>query len=79
MSTTDQLEAQLLRLPPRDRERLALAAWESLEEATAWLSDPNTDREGIALARERDADIESGQATPLSHEEFRRRTRGTAE
>lgn len=79
MSTTDQLEAELLRLPPRDRERLALAAWESLEEATAWLSDPNTDREGIALARERDAAIESGQATPLSHEEFRRRTRNAAE
>ena len=79
MSTTDQLEAELLRLPPRDRERLALAAWESLEEATAWLSDPNTDREGITLARERDAEIESGQATPLSHEEFRRRTRDAAE
>ena len=79
MSTTDQLEAELLRLPPHDRERLALAAWESLEKATAWLSDPNTDREGIDLARERDAEIESGQATALSHEEFRRRTRNAAE
>ena len=79
VSTTDQLEAELLRLPPRDRERLALAAWESLEEATAWLADPNTDREGIALARERDAEIESGQAAALSHEEFRRRTRDAAE
>ena len=79
MSTTDQLEADLLRLPPHDRERLALAAWQSLEESTAWLSDPDTDREGIALARERDAEIESGQATPLSHEEFRRRTRDAAE
>lgn len=79
MSTTDQLEAELLRLPPSDRERLALTAWESLEEATAWLADPDTDREGIAVAREREAEIESGQLTPLSHEEFRRRTRGTAE
>ncbi|MEK6244473.1 MAG: addiction module protein [Pseudomonadota bacterium] len=79
MSTTDQLEAELLRLPPRDRGRLALAAWESLEAATAWLSDPSTDREGIALARERDAAIESGRATALSHEEFRRRTRDAAE
>ncbi|OFZ83689.1 MAG: hypothetical protein A2W21_11810 [Betaproteobacteria bacterium RBG_16_66_20] len=79
MSTTDQLEAELLRLPPRDRERLALAAWESLEEATAWLADPNTDREGIDLARERDTEIESGQAAPLNHEEFRRRTRDAAE
>lgn len=79
MSTTDQLEAELLRLPPHDRERLALAAWASLEEATAWLADPQTDREGIALARERDAAIESGPVTPISQEEFRRRTRGTAE
>jgi hypothetical protein len=79
MSTTDQLEAELLRLPPRDRERLALAAWESLEEITAWLADPETDREGIAVARERDAGIESGQAAPISHEEFLRRTRATGQ
>ena len=79
MGTTDQLEAELLRLPPRDRERLALAAWESLEKATAWLADPNTDREGIALAHECDAEIESGQVTPVGHEEFRGRTRGAAE
>ena len=79
MSTTDQLEAELMRLPPRDRERLALAAWASLEEATAWLADPQIDREGIAVALERDAAIESGQVAPLTPEEFRRRTRGTAE
>ena len=79
MSTVEKIEEELLRLPPRDRERLALLAWESLEEVTAWLADPNTDREGIALARERDAQIESGQVTPLSQEEFRRRTRGTGE
>ena len=79
MSTTDQLEAELLRLPPRERERLALAAWESLEEATAWLADPNTDREGIALARERDAGIDSGQVTPINRYEFLRRTRGAVE
>lgn len=79
MSTTDQLEAELLRLPARDRERLALAAWESLEEATAWLADSNTDREGIVMASERDIEIESGQVTAITHEEFRRRTRGTSE
>ena len=73
--STDQLEAELLRLPPRERERLALAAWASLEEATVWLTDPQTDREGIALARERDAAIESGAVSPLTHEEFRRRAR----
>ena len=79
MSTTDQLEAQLLSLPPRERERLALAAWESLEQASAWLADPQTDREGIAVAQARDAAIEAGQVSPISQEEFRRRTRGTNE
>jgi heme-degrading monooxygenase HmoA len=79
VNTTDQLEAELLRLPPRDRERLALAAWESLEDLTAWLADPETDREGIAVARERDAQIESGQVPPLSHEEFLRRIRVTGQ
>ena len=77
--STDQLEAELLRLPPRERERLALAAWASLEEAPAWLADPQTAREGIALARERAAAIESGAVSPLTHEELRRRTRGTGE
>ena len=79
MSTTDQLEAELLSLPPRDRERLALAAWESLEELTTWLADPETDREGIAVARERDGAIESGEVAPISHEEFLRRTRATGQ
>jgi hypothetical protein len=75
MSATDRLEAELLRLPPRDRERLALVAWESLEGIGAWLADPETDREGLAVARERDADIESGRVESISHEEFVRRTR----
>lgn len=79
MSSTDQLEAQLLRLPPQDRERLAIAAWESLEQASAWLADPRTDREGIEEARVRDAAIESGKIPPLSREEFDRRTRGRGE
>lgn len=78
MSNADQLEAELLRLPPDERERLALAAWASLEQATAWLADPATDREGIDLAKQRDAAIESGHIFPLSAEEFRRRTRGDA-
>ncbi len=79
MSSTDQLEAQLLGLPPRERERLAIAAWESLEQASAWLADPQTDREGIEVARARDAAIESGKSSPISREEFHRRTRGKGE
>jgi hypothetical protein len=70
MITVDRLEAALLRLPPRDRERMALTAWESLDRAETWLSNPGTDPEGIASAFGRDAEIESGSVTPLSHEEF---------
>jgi putative addiction module component (TIGR02574 family) len=79
MNTTDQLEADILRLPPHERERLALVVWESLENDDAWLSDPGTDREGIAVAHARDDEIESGQVEPLTHEEFLRRIRGASE
>jgi hypothetical protein len=77
--STDELEAELLRLPPRERERLALAVWESLEHATAWLADPWIDREGIEVAKARDAALESGEVVPLSIDEFRRRTRPAGE
>lgn len=79
MSAVEKLEEELLLLPPRDRERLALAAWESLKEVTDWLADPNTDRAGLGLALERDAEIESGNTAALTEEEFRRRTHGAAE
>lgn len=72
MNTPDRLETEMLNLPPRDRERLALAAWESLEEADTWLADPATDPEGIALALSRDKEIDSGKVVPLTIEEFRK-------
>lgn len=76
MSSTDQLELQVLSLPPSDRERLALAAWESLAATGTWISDPRTDPDGIALAQQRDDEIESGKVSTLSHDEFRRLTGG---
>jgi len=79
MSDADQLEMQLLSLPPRERERLALAAWESLAAAGTWISDPQTDPDGIALARKRNDEIESGKVSVLSQEEFRRLTGGKPE
>ena len=74
MITPEQLESELLNLPPSERERLALAVWESLEGMNGWLSDPANDAEGIALARQRDQEIESGRVAPLSQEEFCKRT-----
>jgi hypothetical protein len=79
MNQIDRLEADILRLPPRDRERVALAAWDSLAEDEAWLSDPCIDPEGMAIARKRDHGLESGQVETLNHEEFARRVRDASE
>ncbi len=67
MLSVAQLEQEVLALPPQAREQLALAAWESLEND---LVDP----EGLAIALQRDAEMESGLVKPVSHEEFMRRT-----
>ena len=61
MNSSSQIEAEMLRLPASDRERLALLAWDSLGGDQAWLADPANDPDGIALARMRDREIEKGQ------------------
>jgi hypothetical protein len=76
MKSTAQLEKEVLSLPPEERAHLALAAWESLEADPVFAADRTLDPEGIALALERDAEIESGSAKPLSHAEFQQRTAG---
>jgi hypothetical protein len=76
MKSTAQLEKEVLSLPPEERAHLALAAWESLEADLAFAADRTLDPEGLALALERDAEIESGAAKPLSHSEFIQRTAG---
>jgi hypothetical protein len=79
MSKIIELEKEILALSPAERERLATVACESL------VSDPNAagsreiDPEGIQLAAQRDAEIESGKAQPIDHAEFLRRTGGTSE
>ncbi|MDR3416143.1 MAG: addiction module protein [Nevskia sp.] len=76
MKSAAQLEKDVLRLPPAERAHLALAAWESLEADPALAADPALDPEGVALALERDRQIDSGLRNALTHEEFRERTRG---
>jgi len=79
MSAITELEKEILALSPAERERLATVAWESL------VSDPNAagnraiDPEGIQLAAQRNADIESGIVKPIDHAEFLRRTGGASE
>ncbi len=71
------LEKEILNLPPAERERFALLAWESLvaDPAAGSLVDP----EGVAIALERDAAMESDSVKPIDHAEFLRRTGGAVE
>ncbi len=70
----DQIAAEALRLPPRQRALLAESLWESLadpfEAATA-----GDDEHTAALALERDRQMEAGEVQPVSHEELMARLR----
>ena len=76
MSTITELEKEVLALPPAEREQLATAAWESLVSDPSALSDPAIDPEGIEIALQRDAELESGTIESIGHAEFMRRTGG---
>lgn len=79
MSTMTELEKEVLALSPTEREQLAMAAWESLVTDSNALSDPRIDPEGINIALERDAEIESGAIQAIAHAEFMKRTGGSDE
>jgi len=68
MSNREQMEQEALNLPARERERLVLAMWDSLDGVS------DVDPEGISIAVARDTEIESGMAQAIGHAEFRRRT-----
>ena len=74
METISELELKLLGLSAPERERLALAAWESLVGDVAAAADANLDPEGVSLAKERDTELESSDSETISHKEFHRRT-----
>jgi hypothetical protein len=65
----DQIAAEALRLPPRERALLAESLWESLSGPQAMPADVD-ESAVIALARERDRQIEEKEVTPLSHEKL---------
>ena len=70
----DQIAAEALRLPPRERALLAESLWESLSnpnDTSAELDDSGA----LALARERDRQIETGEISPISHDELMARLR----
>jgi hypothetical protein len=75
--TSTQLEQEVLKLPPSQRAHLAVVAWDSLESDPSAAADSTVDPEGLALAAERDLEIESGTTEAITHSEFRNLTGGS--
>ena len=67
----EQIAPEALRLPIKDRALLAACLWESIEDPHEFAAD-RSDEESIALALERDAELESGAVSPIPHEELMR-------
>jgi len=65
----DKIADKALRLSPHDRAILAQTIWESLEDPY-FVSSDISDEEVITLAKQRDMEIERGDAVPLSHREL---------
>jgi putative addiction module component (TIGR02574 family) len=70
----DQIAAEALRLPPNDRAMLAESLWESLTDPFK-IPAESDDAEAIALALDRDRQLEVGEVQALSHEELMSRLR----
>lgn len=70
----EQIAAEALRMSLRERALLASSLWESLSDPYAGSSD-DPDDAAIALARERDRQIEAGEVHPIGHEDLMRRLR----
>ena len=72
--STEQLVIEVLRLPARDRALLAESLWASLEDQD---DQETADDEAatLALARERDRQLDAGEVKPLSHAELMARLR----
>ncbi len=70
----DKIASEALRLNPRERAILAEAIWESLEDPY-FIPNDMSEKEALALAKQREKDIEKGEAVPLSHKELMGRLR----
>ena len=77
MKDAIQIEEAIRSLPYAERKRVVFSAWASLENDPAFGTDPNVDPDGVALALARDAEVESGAVSAISHEEFLRQTGAT--
>jgi putative addiction module component (TIGR02574 family) len=70
----DQIAAAALRLPAKERAKLAESLWESLVDPFK-IPAGSEDAEAVDLALERDRQLETGEVKPLSHDELMARLR----
>jgi putative addiction module component (TIGR02574 family) len=70
----DDIHTDALKLSVGERAALAEILWESIGDPYD-LAVSLSDEEALTLALQRDREIESGAATPLSHDEMMRRLR----
>jgi putative addiction module component (TIGR02574 family) len=70
----DDIHTDALKLSVGERAALAEILWESIGDPYD-LAVSLSDEEALTLALQRDREIESGAATPLSHDELMRRLR----
>ena len=79
MNTVAEIEKVILALAPAERERIATVVWDSLADDLTAASDLGIDAEGIAVASQRDAEMELGRVKSVDHDAFLQRTGGRQE
>jgi putative addiction module component (TIGR02574 family) len=70
----EQIAAEALRLPPKERAILAEFLWESLVDPFK-IPASSDEADTLAIASERDRQLESGEVQAVSHEEMMARLR----
>ena len=70
----DQIASEALRLPAKERALLAGSLWESLGDPCK--TNEMDEERTLALALERDQEVESGKVQAITHEELMARLRG---
>jgi len=68
----EQITCEALKLGVAERAVLAETIWESIESSCEFSTDISDD-EALILAKQRDAEIESGKVSSLSHVELMHR------
>lgn len=74
LMTIETIAPEALKLPIRERAMLAASLWESIEDPYELAVERN-EEDALALALERDADIESGAVKAVSHADMMQRLR----